>query len=85
MKEKDLNFRNLKILQVKQLKRFLHYRESFFPRDLLLVTDSSDLLSSEKKILNFALTEKIKYLHKIEDNFNRLTTMASTNIFIERV
>lgn len=84
-KERDLLRRNQKIFQARMLREFVHLRESFFPRDLLIVTDSCELLGSEKKILNFALTEKIKHLHKIEHEFDRLGTLASTNIFIERV
>jgi hypothetical protein len=85
MKQQDLFIRNQKILHQRLLRNFIHFRESYFPRDLLLVTDSALLGKSQKKILNFALSEKIKYLHKIENEYDQYTTLATTNIFIERV
>ena len=81
----DFHHLNQKILQAKALKQFEHSRETFFPRDLLLLTNDCLLDQDEQTLLNFSLTEKIKYLHKIETDPDRLLMMSAVKIFLERV
>lgn len=81
----DFDRYNQKIAHARQLTEFENSREPFFPRDLLILTETCLLSSSEQRLLNFALTEKIRYLHKIEAQPDPLIMMSAVKIFLERV